>query len=131
MATTFELGRHVDYDHVLPHRKDRVLMPLAPAAHGARRGPGSGKTVTLNRLAYGVATTSDWQVIVIDRLAGPLRAGQNQRICRCCLSPPVTATPSLDGSRPGTDAYPAWITERRLAAVERIRIHSLPGAGRA
>ncbi len=28
--------------------------------------PGSGKTVTLNRLAYGVASVSDWQVIVID-----------------------------------------------------------------
>ncbi|HEV7805018.1 MAG TPA: hypothetical protein VGO80_04320 [Solirubrobacteraceae bacterium] len=28
--------------------------------------PGSGKTITLGRLAYGVATSSDWQVIVID-----------------------------------------------------------------
>ena len=26
---TFELGRHVDYDHVLPHRKGCVLMPLS------------------------------------------------------------------------------------------------------
>lgn len=65
---TFELGRHVDYDHVLPHRKGRVLMALSRLQRTALviGAPGSGKTVTLNRLAYGVATTSDWQVIVID-----------------------------------------------------------------
>ena len=28
--------------------------------------PGSGKTVTLGRLAHGVATASDWQVVVVD-----------------------------------------------------------------
>jgi hypothetical protein len=33
--------------------------------------PGSGKTVTLNRIAYGVATTSDWQVIVVDAKGDP------------------------------------------------------------
>jgi ABC-type glutathione transport system ATPase component len=33
--------------------------------------PGSGKTVTLNCIAYGVATTCDWQVIVIDAKGDP------------------------------------------------------------
>ena len=33
--------------------------------------PGSGKTVTLGRLAYGVATTSNWQIIVIDAKGDP------------------------------------------------------------
>jgi hypothetical protein len=66
--TVFELGRHVSHDHVLGVRQGRVLMPLSRLARtllviGA---PGAGKTVTLGRLAYGVATTSDWQVIVID-----------------------------------------------------------------
>ena len=70
---TFELGRHVDYDHVLPHRKRRVLMPLSRLQRTAlvMGAPGSGKTVTLNRLAYGVATTSDWQIIVIDAKGDP------------------------------------------------------------
>jgi hypothetical protein len=65
---TFELGHHVAYDHVLPHRKGRVQMPLARLRRTAlvMGAPGSGKTVTLSRLAYGVAKTSDWQVVVID-----------------------------------------------------------------
>src|SRR5206468_4416622 len=33
--------------------------------------PGAGKTVTLGRLAYGVATSSDWKVIVIDAKGDP------------------------------------------------------------
>jgi Ni2+-binding GTPase involved in maturation of urease and hydrogenase len=48
-------------------------MPIARLARtllviGA---PGSGKTVTLGRLAYGVATTTDWQVIVVDAKGDP------------------------------------------------------------
>jgi hypothetical protein len=71
--TTFELGRHVGGDALLALRRGRVLMPLSRLARtmvvfGA---PGSGKTVTLSRLAYGVATTSDWQVIVIDAKGDP------------------------------------------------------------
>jgi len=70
---TFDLGHHVAYDHVLPHRKGRVLMPLSRLHRTALviGAPGSGKTVTLNRLAYGVATTSDWQVIVVDAKGDP------------------------------------------------------------
>jgi hypothetical protein len=69
----FELGRHVAYDKVLKTRRGRVLMPLARLGRtllviGA---PGSGKTVTLGRLAYGVATTSEWQVVVIDAKGDP------------------------------------------------------------
>ncbi len=65
---TFELGQHVAGDHVLPHRNGRVLMPLSRLQRTALviGAPGSGKTVTLGRLAYGVASTSDWQVVVID-----------------------------------------------------------------
>ncbi len=33
--------------------------------------PGAGKTVTLGRLAYGVATTSEWQIVVIDAKGDP------------------------------------------------------------
>jgi ABC-type glutathione transport system ATPase component len=33
--------------------------------------PGSGKTVTLGRLAYGVATSSDWKVVVVDAKGDP------------------------------------------------------------
>lgn len=51
----------------------RVQMPLARLGRtllviGA---PGSGKTVTLGRLAYGVALTSDLQVIVLDAKGDP------------------------------------------------------------
>ena len=65
---TFELGQHVSGDHVLPDRDGRVLMPLSRLQRTALviGAPGSGKTITLCRLAYGVATASDWQVIVID-----------------------------------------------------------------
>lgn len=64
----FELGRHVAFDHVLPHHHGQVLMPLARLQRTALviGAPGSGKTETLGRLAYGVAITSDWQVIVVD-----------------------------------------------------------------
>jgi hypothetical protein len=70
---TFDLGRHVAMDHVLPHRGDRVLMPLSRLKRTSvvMGAPGSGKTVTVNRLAYGVATASDWQVIVIDAKGDP------------------------------------------------------------
>lgn len=69
----FELGRHVGGDRLLRVARGRVLMPLARLGRtllviGA---PGSGKTVTLGRLAYGVATTSDWQVVVIDAKGDP------------------------------------------------------------
>ena len=65
---TFELGQHIAYEHVLPDRQGRVLMPLSRLQRTALviGAPGSGMTVTLRRLAYGVATVSDWQVIVID-----------------------------------------------------------------
>lgn len=65
---TFELGQHVSGDHVLPDRDGRVLMPLSRLQRTVLviGAPGSGKTVTLARLAYGVATRSDWQVVVID-----------------------------------------------------------------
>ena len=70
---TFALGHQVCGDEVLPTRRGRVRMPIARLARtllviGA---PGSGKTVTLGRLAYGVATTTDWQVIVIDAKGDP------------------------------------------------------------
>jgi len=70
---TFELGSHVAMDRVLPHRGNRVLMPLSRLKRTSLviGAPGSGKTVTLNRIAYGVATTSDWQVIVIDAKGDP------------------------------------------------------------
>lgn len=70
---TFDLGHHVAYDRVLPHRGDRVLMPLSRLKRTSlvMGAPGSGKTVTLGRIAYGVATTSDWQVIVIDAKGDP------------------------------------------------------------
>jgi hypothetical protein len=65
---TFELGQHVSGDHVLPDRDGRVLMPLLRLQRIALviGAPGSGKTITLGRLAYAVATSSAWQVIVID-----------------------------------------------------------------
>ena len=49
---------------MLPSNGSRVLMPLSRMRRttvviGA---PGSGKTVTLSRLAYGVASTSNWQL---------------------------------------------------------------------
>ena len=69
----FELGRHVSGDKLLKVRRGRVFMPLARLGRtllviGA---PGSGKTITLGRLAHGVATTSDWQVVVIDAKGDP------------------------------------------------------------
>ncbi len=69
----FEFGRHVGGDQLLKVRRGRLLMPLARLGRtllviGA---PGAGKTVTLGRLAYGVATTSDWQVVVIDAKGDP------------------------------------------------------------
>jgi type IV secretory system conjugative DNA transfer VirD4/TraG family protein len=65
---SFELGQHISGDHVLPERHGRALMPLSRLQRTALviGAPGSGKTITLGRLAYGVATTSEWQVIVID-----------------------------------------------------------------
>jgi hypothetical protein len=70
---TFDLGHHVAMDHVLPRRGNRALMPLSRLKRTSivMGAPGSGKTVTLNRIAYGVATTSDWQVIVIDAKGDP------------------------------------------------------------
>lgn len=64
---TFELGQHVAYDHLLPNRQGRVLMPLSRLQCTALviGAPGSGKTVTLGRLAHGVATVSNSQIIVI------------------------------------------------------------------
>lgn len=43
-------------------------MPLARLQRTALviGAPGAGKTGTLARLAHGVASTSDWQVVVID-----------------------------------------------------------------
>ena len=70
---TFDLGHHVAFDHVLAHRGNRALMPLSRLKRTSvvMGAPGSGKTVTLSRIAYGVATTSDWQVIVIDAKGDP------------------------------------------------------------
>lgn len=69
----FELGRHVSGDQVLPERHRRVVMPLARLQRTALviGAPGAGKTITLGRLAYGVATTSDWQIVVIDAKGDP------------------------------------------------------------
>lgn len=71
--TAFELGRHVSGDCLLPTDRARVRMPLSRIGRivlviGA---PGSGKTETLKRLAYGVATSSDAAVIVIDAKGDP------------------------------------------------------------
>ena len=59
---SFELGRHVSGDHVLRTKRGRVLMPLARLGRTVLviGAPGAGKTVTLSRLAHGVASTSDW-----------------------------------------------------------------------
>lgn len=69
----FELGRHVSGDHVLRMRRGRVLMPLSRLGRTVLviGSPGSGKTVTLSRLAHGVASASDWCVVVIDAKGDP------------------------------------------------------------
>ncbi len=69
----FELGRRVDGDDLLPVRRGRVMMPLERLARTALviGAPGSGKTVTLARLALGVASASDWSVVVIDAKGDP------------------------------------------------------------
>ena len=69
----FELGHHVSGDHVLHDKHGRVLMPLSRLQRTALviGAPGAGKTITLGRLAYGVATQSDWQVVVIDAKGDP------------------------------------------------------------
>lgn len=65
---TFELGRHIDGDRLLPSRRGRVGMPLGRLEKTVLviGAPGSGKTETLLRLAHGVATSSEWCVFVID-----------------------------------------------------------------
>jgi hypothetical protein len=85
----FDLGRHVSGDQVLGVKRGWAQMPLARLGRTAlvMGAPGSGKTETLLRLAYGVATASDWQVIVIDakgdpqtqqRFAAAMRAADRQ-----------------------------------------------------
>lgn len=71
--TTFELGRHIEGDRVLPTTRGRVSMPLGRMGRTVLviGSPGSGKTETLKRLAFGVATSSDAQVIVIDAKGDP------------------------------------------------------------
>src|SRR5918999_6361422 len=63
-----ELGRHIDGDRLLPTTHGRVRLPLARLEKTVLviGAPGSGKTETLLRLAYGVAATSDWLVFVVD-----------------------------------------------------------------
>ena len=65
---SLELGRHIDGDRLLPTTRGRVRLPLARLEKTvlAIGAPGSGKTETLMRLAYGVAATSDWLVFVVD-----------------------------------------------------------------
>jgi hypothetical protein len=96
--TTFELGRQVSGDRLLGVRRARVLMPLARLARTmvAFGAPGSGKTMTLSRLAYGVAPTSDWQV-VMDAKGDPTRRRDSRRRCaplavasRCFRMSPTT-----------------------------------------
>ncbi len=69
----FELGQHVSGDKVLKVTRGRMLMPLSRLAPTllVLGAPSAGKTITLLRLAYGVATTSDWQVDVIDAKGDP------------------------------------------------------------
>ena len=64
----FELGRHLDGEKLLPVRLRRAKLPLSRLHQTALvlGAPGSGKTETLLRLAYGVAQTTDWCVFVID-----------------------------------------------------------------
>jgi hypothetical protein len=64
----FELGRHVSGERLLPGRGGAALLPLERLEKTVLvvGAPGSGKTETLLRLAYGTATTSDWSVFVID-----------------------------------------------------------------
>jgi Type IV secretion-system coupling protein DNA-binding domain len=65
---SLELGRHIDGDRLLPTTHGRVRLPLARLEKTVLviGAPGSGKTETLLRLAYGVAATSDWLVFVVD-----------------------------------------------------------------
>lgn len=64
----FELGRHIDGDRLLPTRRCRVAIPLSRLEKTVLviGAPGSGKTETLLRLAYGVADASDWLMFVVD-----------------------------------------------------------------
>lgn len=64
----FELGRHVGGERLLPGRAGAARLPLERLEKTVLvvGAPGSGKTETLLRLAYGTATTSDWCVFVID-----------------------------------------------------------------
>lgn len=89
---------------------NRVLMPLSRLKRTSLviGAPGSGKTVTLNRIAYGVATTSDWQVIVIDAKGDPPRSGSSRRACAtpaatCICSRRRATTPgAVPGARSPT-----------------------------
>lgn len=63
-----ELGRHLEGDRLLHVRRGRATMPFERMSKTVLvvGAPGSGKTETLLRLAYGAATSSDWCVFVLD-----------------------------------------------------------------
>lgn len=65
---TFELGRHVGGDLLLPVTRQRVHLPLKRVDKTTLvvGSPGSGKTETLLRIAHGVATATNHSVFVLD-----------------------------------------------------------------
>jgi hypothetical protein len=69
----FGLGRHVGGERLLPTRLGRVRMPLSRLERTVLvvGSPGSGKTETLLRLAYGAASASDWCVFCLDAKGDP------------------------------------------------------------
>jgi hypothetical protein len=111
----FELGRHIDGDHLLPTRRGRVTMPLARLQRtllviGA---PGSGKTETLLRLAHGVAGQTDWSVFMLDAKGDP---HTQQRFAS--LMARGGRTPRLFP----TEAYDGWRGDGREIANRLVQL---------
>ncbi len=111
----FELGRHIDGDHLLPTRRGRVTMPLARLMRtllviGA---PGSGKTETLLRLALGVAGQTDWSVFMLDAKGDP---HTQQRFA--ALMARAGRTPRLFP----TEAYDGWRGDGREIANRLVQL---------
>ena len=98
------IGRYVSGDRLLTISRGRVELPLSRLARTilAIGTSGSGKTEFLLRLAYGVASQTDWAVVVIDpkgdpqtqeRFADAMRQAQRE--------PRVFPQQSYDGFRGG------------------------------